>query len=299
MKKKNYTSGFTLISFIIAVAIVAFSLMSIYVILGFLGIFTLAKETVCQSNRRILKSVYQIYNVVEGKKVEDYTTGVGFLISGGYMTSHQAENASISKMVWRIYENGSVDVFCNSSDAQISTYVYKSSFYAKDNVQILKGSWKIGNGVLIPVTVGENRALFGGTDGTDYTIEINAAYLGGNAKHSGYGIYYRASKNVNISGYVFQFDPGKGNLFILRKVTNGQESGIIKQVSMIDSMGEKFDITKAHDVKIVLTGQNQVISIDGVEILSFSDMKYSSGYVGVRSWNDSIVNFFEVKVTKK
>jgi len=299
MKIKRQSSGFTLIGFLIGVCIAVFLLMSAYVVFGFLGIFNLARETVCQSNRGILKNVYDMYSIVEKKSVVDHTTGVAFLVDGGYVTDDQAKNESLSKMVWRVYESGAVDVFCTSVEAEMSTEVYKSTFFAKDNIQSLKGSWRTGNGVLSPVVAGENRAIFGGTSGTDYSIEINATYLGGNPKRSGYGIYYRVSEGTELSGYIFQFDPGKGNIFAIRKVVKGRESKIIHFVSMLETMGGGFDITAAHDIKIVVSGQSHVISIDGKEVLNFTDTTFSSGNVGVRTWNDSIVHFNKVIVTKK
>lgn len=299
MEKNRHTSGFTLINFLIGVTIVIFLLMTLYVVLGFLGVFSLAKETVCQSNRGILKNTYQMYSIVENKKVEDHTIGVGFLIAGGYMTTAQSESGSLSQMVWRVYDNGTVDVFCSVNEADQSASVIKSSFFEKDNVLPLKGSWKTGNGVLFPVSDGENRAIFKKTSGTDYTIEINVEYLGGDPKNSGYGIYYRVTEIVNISGYIFQFDPGKGKIFAVRKVAKGKEGAIFQQISMVEVMGSDFDIYLPHVIKIVLEGQNQIISVDGVQILNFSDPTFSSGSVGIRSWNDSNVRFNEVKVTKK
>jgi len=240
-----------------------------------------------------------MYSIVEKKPVVDHTIGVAFLVDGGYMTGNQAKSESLSKMVWRVYASGAVDVFCTAVDAELSTEVYKSTFFAKDNIQSLKGSWKTGNGVLSPVAAGENCVIFGGTSGTNYTIKINAAYLGGNPKRSGYGIYYRVSDGTELSGYVFQFDPGKGNIFELRKVVKGRESKIIHFASMFETMGGGFDITAPHDIKIVVAGQSHVISIDGTQFLNFTDTTFSSGSVGVRTWNDSIVRFNKVIVTKQ
>ncbi|MGB7594130.1 MAG: hypothetical protein WBL80_01020 [Erysipelotrichaceae bacterium] len=299
MKIQRQSSGFTLIGFLIGVCIAVFLLMTAYVVFGFLGIFNLAHETVCQSNRGILKNVYDMYSIVEKKPVADHTTGVAFLVDGGYMTQDQAKSESLSKMVWRVYDSGAVDVFCTLVDANLSTEVYRSTFFAKDNIQSLKGSWKTGNGVLSPVAAGENRAIFGGTSGTDYTIEINVAYLGGNPKRSGYGIYYRVSDGKDLSGYVFQFDPGKGNIFAVRTVVKGRESKIIHFTSMVETMGSGFDITAPHDIKIVVAGQSHVISVDGVQVLIFTDATFSSGSVGVRTWNDSIIRFNKVIVTKQ
>ncbi|TFG82802.1 MAG: hypothetical protein E4G74_02155 [Erysipelotrichales bacterium] len=299
MGKQRHSSGFTLISFLTGVAIVIFILMALYVASGFFGFFTLAHETVCQNNRGILKNVYAMYNIVENKKVADRTTGVSFLVNDGYMTLDQAKSDTIRQMVWRVYKNGAVDVFCSSAEADASIDTYQSTFFATDDVQALKGSWKVGNGLLTPAVNGENRAVFEGTDGTDFVIEINAEFLGGKVKQSGYGIYYRASAVADISGYLFKFDHGKGDLFIVSKVAGGKETGVIVQVSMDEAMGTGFDINQAHDITIMVIGQQHAISVDGVEIMRFTDATFSSGNVGVRSWSDSIVRFYKVNVTKK
>jgi hypothetical protein len=298
MRKKRYSSEFNLIGILSAAAIVFFAVMALLVMFGFQGIFSSANQTVCQSNRGLLKYVYQLYSIVEKKNVKNLTVGVAFLLGGGYMTEKQAQSDSLSQMVWRVYDNGAVDVFCNYTAAAMSTDVYKSSFYSQDNVIALKGSWNVGDGMLYPVASGENRAIFGGTDGTDYTIEINAVYLGNDEEQSGYGIFYRASDIAAISGYIFQFDRGKGDLFLVRKMVKGKEAGILQKISMLESMGPDFDITAPHDITIVVTGKNQRILVDGIMVLSFDDSTFSSGNVGVRSWSESDVRFNTVTVTK-
>jgi hypothetical protein len=299
MGKKKQKSEINLIGFITGAAIVFFILLAVYVLLSFFGIFTTANEMVCIRNRGTLKYVYQMYNAVEGKKVADRTLGVAFLVAGGYVTNTQAKSASLGKMVWRVYENGAVDVFCTYDEAVLSVYDYESSFFGQDNVIALKGSWKVGNGLLSPAKNGENRAVFGPTDGTDYTIELSVEYIGGDKEHSGYGIYYRATKTSAPSGYIFQFDPGSGKSFTVRKVSKGKESAPFQQISMLKAMGKNFDMNQPHDIKIVVAGQNQVISVDGIQVLNFTDPAFSSGIVGVRTWNDSNVRFFKVSVIKQ
>jgi hypothetical protein len=280
------------------IAIVLISMMGLYVLFGVFGIFNATGETVCQNNRGILKRFYQLYAISDKKTVKDNTVGVLFLVESGYMTVQQAQRNSLSDMVWRVYSNGAVDVFCTDTEATLSTYSYESTFYAKDNVKALKGSWKVGNGVLQPAANGENRAAFGGTDGTDYTIEINATYISGSAAKSGYGIYYRATEKSDISGYVFQFDVGAGNVFVVRKVQNGKESSIIHKATMMETMGIEFDINKPHEIEIEITGSSHKISVDDVVVLTFEDDTFSGGVVGVRSWNDTQVSFNKVLVNK-
>ena len=299
MGKKRKQSVFSLMNIITGVAITLFSILAFYVLLSFFGIFTTANETVCIRNRGILKDVYQQYNVVEGQQVADRTTGVAFLVAGGYLTNAQATSKSLNKMVWRVYENGAVDVFCSFDEAVRSVFVYESSFFGQDNVVALRGAWKVGNGMLYPAKNGDNRAIFGGTSGTDYAIELNVQYLGGTKERSGYGIYYRVTETAALSGYVFQFDPGFEDTFTVRTVTKGNVSTPIRQIAVLKALGSGFDINHPHDIKIIVSGQNQAISVDGVEVLNFTDPTFNCGSVGVRTWNDANVRFFKVKVTKQ
>jgi hypothetical protein len=299
MGKKRKKSKINLMNFIIGVAITLFSALAIYVFFSFWGIFNSANETVCIRNRGTLKYVYQMYNAIEGKKIIDKTMGVAFLIPGGYLTPTQAKSESLSEMVWRVYENGAVDVFCDYNQAVRSVYNYRSSFFGQDNVIALKGSWRVGNGMLYPAAEGDNRAIFGTTSGTDYTIEINAQYLGGSEEGSGYGIYYRVTEIAALTGYLFQFDAGEEKNFSVRTVAKGKVSAPFQKVSMQKAMGSKFDLNLPHDIKIEIVGQTHTIMVDGVKILNFSDASFSSGSVGVRSWNDSNIRFNKVSVTKK
>jgi hypothetical protein len=202
-------------------------------------------------------------------------------------------------MVWRVFDTGIVDVYCSSSDANVATNMYQNTFDSMSQLRVLKGSFEVVNGQLKPAAAGENRAIFNGTNGTDYTIEMNAVYLSGAQSQSGYGIYYRATEAADITGYAFQFDPGSGNAFVVREVVNGKETNTIKRVTMASTMGASFDITKPHDIKIEVVGVSQVISVDGVQILKFDNSTFSSGSVGVRTWNNTDARFNDVTITKK
>jgi len=263
------------------------------------GYIAKAQESVCHANRGTLKRIYSGYSILEHKSVADNTVGVEFLTEEGYLTDVQAQSDALNGMIWRVYENGVVDVFCDEGEAEVATYLFHSSFDTLDKVKVLTGSWEVVDGVLKPTKNGENRAIFEGTSGTDYTVEMNAVYLSGAKSQSGYGIYYRATEGSAISGYAFQYDPGAGNAFVVREVVNGKETGTIQRVTMSSSMGKDFDITEPHDIKIDVVGDKHVINVDGKKVLEFTDDTFQSGSVGVRTWNDSKVLFDEVTVTKK
>lgn len=297
MPHKKTSKGFTLVELIVVIAILA--VLAMILIPNITGYIAKAQESVCLSNRGTLKRIYSGYTILEHKSVEDNTVGVGFLADEGYLNEAQAQSDALNRMIWRVYENGAVDVFCAEGEAEVATYLFHSPFDTMDHIKVLTGSWEVVDGVLKPTKNGENRAIFEGTSGTDYTVEMNAVYLSGAKGQSGYGIYYRASEASAISGYAFQYDPGAGNAFVVREVNNGKESATIQRVTMSSTMGKDFDITEPHDIKIEVVGDKHVISVDGKKVLEFVDDTFKSGSVGVRTWNDSKVLFDEVTVTKK
>ncbi|MPN21184.1 hypothetical protein SDC9_168563 [bioreactor metagenome] len=119
--------------------------------------------------------------------------------------------------------------------------------------------------------------------------------MSGSATQSGYGIYYRATDSAQISGYCFQFDPGAGNRFTVRKVTNGSEANAFQSVAM----AADFNIKTAHDIVITVTGTAHTVKVDGNTIMAFTDSTFQEGYVGLRTWNNSKVEFNSATVTKK
>jgi prepilin-type N-terminal cleavage/methylation domain-containing protein len=296
MKRKT-SRGFTLIELIVVVAILA--ILALILVPSIMGYTIKARESVCQSNRGSLKRLYAETSVLEKYSLADNTVGVSFLLDKGYVNAAQANSAPLNAMVWRVYDTGTVDVFCSSSEASVASSMYQNTFDSMNNLTVLKGSFEVVNGQLKPKTNGENRAIFNGSNGTDYTIQMNAVYLAGASSQSGYGIYYRATETANISGYAFQFDPGSGNAFVVREVVNGKESGAVQRVTMTSVMGTSFDIKQPHDIKIEVVGVNQVISVDGVQVLKFASSTFSSGSVGVRTWNNTDARFNDVTITKK
>ena len=52
----------------------------------------------------------------------------------------------------------------------------------------------------------------------------------------------------------------------------------------------------AHDIVIKVVGDDHVISVDGKQVLSFTDATYKSGSAGLRSWDGgSSVSFAGAK----
>ncbi|MCG6535999.1 MAG: DUF1080 domain-containing protein, partial [Syntrophales bacterium LBB04] len=138
----------------------------------------------------------------------------------------------------------------------------------------------------------ENRIAFGDPAWTNYEIKVSAVLTQG----TGYGVYYRADGNPNITGYVFQYDPGLGNKFLVRKVYGGVEQSPFQSVSMPAG----FPIyNQSHDVSIAVVGDRTVIKVDNQTILDFQDSSFASGSGGFRTWGQTAANFDNLSVVQQ
>jgi len=146
------------------------------------------------------------------------------------------------------------------------------------------------------VSGGEHRAfaVAGDTSWTDYTVELAASLL----KGDGYGVYVRASNPQAVNGYVFQYDPGynrsAGGEFLFRKVVNGSESAPIARVKA--PAGYDW-YAQGRTIQVEVRGNTLVASIDGTTVLQVQDSTYSSGTIGVRTWDSTEATFDDVRVT--
>ncbi|MBM3148071.1 MAG: hypothetical protein FJ000_09300, partial [Actinobacteria bacterium] len=175
--------------------------------------------------------------------------------------------------------------------------LFASDFRSMDGLRILMGDWVVtGDGLMPSTSTYQNRiAMLGPTAGekawTDVRIDVAATLRSG----QGYGVYYRSDGRTDISGYCFQYDPGAGNRFLVRKVTRGKESAPIASVSM----PKGFDIYGSeHQMSIKVVGDRHLISVDGKQVLDFKDATFSEGTAGMRSWHKADVAFRSVKVRK-
>jgi len=152
-------------------------------------------------------------------------------------------------------------------------------------------------------TNGGGIALVKDFSGEDYTVNVTAAYEG---EGSGYGVAYRASgedESGNFDGYVFQFDPGLGEAFVVRTRSGYSEPITTDDVTGEEvrvSMGDDFDVDGEHDISISVEGTSHVIKVDGEVIMDFEDDTYTEGSAGIRTWtngekdNTTTVSDFEI-----
>jgi hypothetical protein len=174
--------------------------------------------------------------------------------------------------------------------------LFQSYFDSMSDLKPLMGDWGLtGTGGLKPNALnraGEQRLAFGDSTWTDYSIDVTATLESG----PGYGVYYRADSNRDISGYIFQYDPGLGNKFVVRKVEKGQERSPFQSVVMPSNFS--LAMNKQHDINITVKGDQHTILVDGQSVLSFKDTTFTKGNAGLRSWGGSSVVFDSATVSK-
>ena len=299
--KSRNKSGFTLIEIVLVVAIlVILTVIAVPNIVSYLNKADRASDDI---NLASLNNATVLFAANQNKSPADVFTGIDsdsgkmqLLVSGKYLPS-----IPVPKQTGAEYQfdsnSGIWTLSGNLSAAPISNVLYQSDFSSMSNIGVLKGAWQVINGILSPSKAGENRAILTGTNGTDYSISLTATLSTVKTGSSGYGIYYRATDTADISGYCFQYDPGSGNRFVVKKVTDGKEAASFQMVSMAAVMGSGFDITAEHEINISVAGNNHVITVDGIKVMAFSDSTFSEGSVGVRSWSDSQVQISDIGVT--
>jgi general secretion pathway protein G len=306
--------GFTLVELV--VVIVVMSVLTGVAIPGYITLKDRARESGTKSSMRNVATALELYRIEEGGYP---ASGPGLLAEEGYI------NIVPEKDLWEneyIYNSGEEDsytytstgvdgeagtgddiVFQNGTMIAAGGYLNSGSGGASDIVLLflsgfsnmdyfipLMGDWHISEGYLKPSTDNyQNRIVFGDITWSDYEISLDANLKEGD----GYGIYYRSNSEEDITGYIFQYDPGLGDKFAVRKVTNGREASPFQRASMPDG----FQVYgETHNINISLVGDRHIIKVDDEVVFDFQDDWRGSGMAGFRSWAKSDVDFTELEV---
>lgn len=285
----NRDKGFTLIEMLVVIGVL---LVLLSIAAPMMSAFTeRARAVSCLATRYNTERAEIAYML--GKNVPSPDSAA--LIASGFL-SREPQCPSGGTYVW--LQRTPVPILgCSIHYAAVpggeaADILFTTSFNGMAGMKRLSGKWHLFNGTLTNIPGQENRIAFGETDWTNYEIKVTAVLTQGN----GYGIYYRSDGNPNISGYVFQYDPGLGNRFVVRKVVGGAEQSPFQSVSMPAG----FPIyNQAHDISISVVGNSHVIKVDSQVVLSFTDDRFASGFGGFRTWGNTVVGFDNLSVAKR
>ncbi len=303
IKRTTHTrrAGFTLMELIVAIAILG--ILSAILVPTVHGFILESQKKTCLTNIRTSERMLQAYASDGGAFDPDGTADFQFLIDAKLIGAAPV-CPSGGTYSWVRGDDGIDSLVCSVHGSEWTILgadiAFSSTFDSMTGVTVLRGDFRSKDGYLTNVIAGENRALFEGTSGSDYSIDLNAKLVKpGTSGASGYGIYFRATASPKdktvISGYCFQIDPGAGNRFIVRKVVNNNESVILTRTDFPPG----FDLYAMHDIQIDSEGSKQVITVDGKVVSSFTDTTFTEGSVGVRTWSSTVAQFDDVVISIK
>ncbi len=156
--------------------------------------------------------------------------------------------------------------------------------------QRVSGNWAIRDSELCGGP-GEGR-IFTPVSADDYVIDINKALL---SKGDGYGVFFRTQNVERVSGYVFQYDPGYLDQFLIRKWVNGVE--IERPIVRKRIPGYNWHNVN-RQIQLSVIGDRFTVLVDGQPMLSLSDATYPSGGVGLRVWDGTDACFDNLTIRR-
>jgi type II secretory pathway pseudopilin PulG len=286
MKRNN--KGFALVEMMVVIGVVM-AMLSIATPLMVLYVDR-ARATACLSMRYNTERAESTYVMEKNAPSTSFIA----LVGSGLLT-HEPTCPGSGTYVW-IQRTPTPILGCSLHYATIpvgetANVLFSSNFDNMNNLKSLMGKWNITNGALVNTPGNESRVAFGDSNWTDYEIKTSAVLTQGN----GYGIYYRADGNPNITGYVFQYDPGLGNKFVVRRVVGGVEQSPFQTVSMPSG----FPVyNQSHDISIAVVGDRTVIKVDNQTVMAFTDGSFASGSGGFRTWGATAASFDNLTVVK-
>lgn len=280
--------GFTLIELMTVVLILA-ALITIAVPV-YAASSKQAAAMTCLASRTIVERGASVYRAKEGTSAAT----IGTLVSAGYLKTLPACPTKGIYVFDSRRDGGTDSVYCSVHFAGTAGSLFSGDPASGAAwLRSIMGAWSTSGGWLSPsLTNWQNRGVFGDPAWKDTTLTTKAILNSG----SGYGIYFRTTVDGAglPSGYCFQYDPGLGNKFVLRKVTGGAESGPIATTSMPSG----FAVSGTpHDISVTTIGSHIVVKVDGVVVIDTVDTTFAQGQAGFRTWGSSNVQFGPVNVT--
>lgn len=155
--------------------------------------------------------------------------------------------------------------------------------------------WAVQGGELCNVLSGEqqiaNTCSRQESLPADYVINIGKATL---AAGNGYGVYFRLKSFSPTNGYAFQYDPGYGGAFVVRKWVNGWE---VNPPLAVAKMPGYTWLNTPRQVQLVVKGNTFLAYVDTQLVLTVVDGTYPSGGVGFRTWDSTRVCFDDFSIS--
>lgn len=149
------------------------------------------------------------------------------------------------------------------------------------------GGWDTMDGMLTNTLPGEQVLFDRCTNSQSHPIpddyEVNIGFVN-LLSGDGYGVFFRLQSTIPSNGYIFQYDPGYG-AFTFRRWVNGYELLPFAVSELVDYSW----LDQAHAVRIVIDGDHFQAYVDDELVLEASDDTFSSGGVGFRTWDSSLV----------
>jgi hypothetical protein len=185
------------------------------------------------------------------------------------------------------------DLYCRVANGISGGSAFKGKgqvTYCQDNFDGNTSAWQNVNGTPPAVQNGQmcfssymqnmNKCSAQMTQ-SDYVINLNGVTL---TEGNGYGVHFRTTLNNNkVSGYAFQYDPGAGNVLLIRPWIEGAE--VMTPIAKVPINSTIYNVP--HDFKIVVKGNTFTVFMDGVQVMTAKDGTYPTGGVGLRSWDST------------
>lgn len=262
---------------------------------------------------------------------DDNATNVAFALASQSRLNGAGDNAQYNLVSWDFSGAGHDDIYefvtlsqlkylvCSSSDGGSDTdnstgddtiSLYYDSFdddsLMQDAIYTQQNhAWTVSNGTLNAEDA--NYFVTGNSTWSNCTVSVDVimdreSTDGGSG---GAALLYRAElAGWYPIGYGFQIDPGKGNMFVLRKYTGSGET-VLWEMSYadddwVDTYGT-FNVSEQHNIKVKVSGNDHTLYIDNIELHTYTDITtpiYSSGQVGLRFWGGYSVTFDNLRVTE-
>ncbi|WP_322487448.1 family 16 glycoside hydrolase [Chloroflexus sp.] len=188
---------------------------------------------------------------------------------------------------------GTRDALCRTTSAfgVACSDLLREDFANLNNWTIHHGRWQIRDGRLC---IDGSGRIYQPLDRSDYVINLDVARL---TQGNGYGIFFRDSGGARFNGYSFQYDPGYGQgAFIFRKWVNGNELTV--PIARVDAPRGYDWYGADRKVQLEVRGDTFTAYIDGKPVAQVRDSSFTSGGIGLRSWDNSSACFDQLSVRR-